>query len=269
MRKILGLLVALLMLSSIAAFAQDQEEEKSTEIDFSVGSDVVSRYVWRGTDYSMSPSIQPAIEMSTSGFAVGFWGSYSFTGFMGPELDFYLSYTFLDEMLTVTVTDYFFPTEAVATNRYFIYEEDRTGHIFEGSISFNGTENLPLSLMVAANFYGDDARKINDDPNSPDFNTAEGIQYSTYIELGYSMDVKETALEFFAGFTPNKPADADAATGYIGESGFYGHTMGFVNLGLTASKEINITEQYSLPVYTSVIFNPMAENAFLVFGFTF
>ena len=41
-----------------------------------LGTDVVSRYVWRGTDFGDSPSIQPTINYTTSGFSVGFWGAY-------------------------------------------------------------------------------------------------------------------------------------------------------------------------------------------------
>lgn len=262
MRKLIVCLLTVLAFST-SALGQD-----SKKADISVGTDVVSRYVWRGTDFSNSPCFQPGFEISKSGLAFGAWGSYSFNGLGGAEMDLYLSYTFLNEMLTVTVTDYFFPVENAATNKYFMYEASKTGHVLEGMITFNGTDDLPLSFTAATNFFGDDARVINDDPSSADFNKSTGIQYSTYLELAYSMDINGTDVEVFAGFTPNKPRSADNATGYIGESGFYGKTMGFVNVGFTGSKEIKISEEFSLPVSSSLIVNPMAENIFLVFGFS-
>jgi hypothetical protein len=51
-----------------------------------------------------------------------------------------------------------------------------------------------------------------------------------------------------------------------GETGYYGSGPGVINLGITASREIRITETFSLPVSASLITNPQAENIFLVFG---
>ncbi|MBN2728175.1 MAG: hypothetical protein JXR53_03040 [Bacteroidales bacterium] len=256
---LLSMICALFM--PMAMQAQDGE--------FTVSSDMVSRYVWRGTAFSTAPSIQPTLEFSKGGFAIGTWGSYSFLGFDGAEADIYLSYTLLEDKLTMTVTDYFFPDETGVFNNYFEYDGDITGHVFEGSISWNGTESLPLTFLAAANFYGADAKLINDDTTSTLFNQVDGNQLSMYFELGYTVTCKdETELQFFAGFTPNKPKAADPLTGYIGETGFYGNTMGFVNMGVTATKEIKITDNFSLPVFSSLIVNPMSEDIFLVFGFS-
>lgn len=95
-----------------------------------------------------------------------------------------------------------------------------------------------------------------------DQDTSGNQQYSLYIEFGYGFKYKAVDVSLFAGFTP---IDADEDKG---ESGFYGDTAGFVNMGLTASKEITITDKFSLPVSASLIANPMAENLFLVFGIT-
>lgn len=264
MQKNLILMFTISLFAIITLSAQ----EKESKLDFSLGSDIMNRYVWRGTQFSTGPSIQPGFELSAGNFAFGAWGAYSFNGLDGAETDLYLSYTFMKDMFTATFTDYFFPNELIAKNKYFNYDKDVTGHVFEGSLSFNGTEKLPLSLLFAANFYGADAMKVIDDVNSTDFNQTDGIQYSMYLELGYSLQLKETNLDLFAGFTPNNPKKADATTGYIGENGFYGETMGFVNIGLTASKEIQISEKFSLPIQTSLITNPMSENIFIVFGFS-
>ena len=66
-------------------------------------------------------------------------------------------------------------------------------------------------------------------------------------------------------------ADWTATLGMVPfESGFYG-TEGFAvtNVSLSAAKSIDITESFSLPVSAGVTFNPCAEMAYLVFGFSF
>ena len=111
MKRITSLLVFLFTMTLLLTNSTEvkaQEEEKNSPI--SVGVDLMSRYVWRGTDYGSSPSIQPSIEFATGGFALGFWGAYT-TNLPGvQELDLYASYT-IQEMVTIGLTDYFFPDE--------------------------------------------------------------------------------------------------------------------------------------------------------------
>jgi hypothetical protein len=40
-------------------------------------------------------------------------------------------------------------------------------------------------------------------------------------------------------------------------------------MSFSGSKDIQITDSYSLPVFGSFIVNPKAETAFLVFGISF
>jgi hypothetical protein len=120
--------------------------------------------------------------------------------------------------------------------------------------------------MVATNFYGADAIRISNDPASPDFDRKTGIQYSTYVELGYAFKVKDLSLNSFMGFNCTTPRKADPSTGYTGEQGFYGNGFGVVNLGITAHKNVIITEKYSLPLSASLITNPQAGKVFFVVG---
>ncbi|HPE57772.1 MAG TPA: hypothetical protein PK904_15300 [Bacteroidales bacterium] len=233
--------VCLLSLMTLASNAQN-------ELSLTPGADLVSRYIWRGTDFGNSPAIQPGLELGYGGFAFGAWGSYSTNDMNFQEADLYASYTF-NEVLTLMVTDYFFPDGNIGKNKYFDYDPDSTGHVFEGAVLFNGTDKIPLSLMVATNFAGADARTYDNK-----------LQYSTYIELGYSTSIQETSLDFFVGATPNNP-DGDK-----GEAGFYGNSAGIVNIGVKAEKEVKITDSFSLPVNVSVITNPQAQNIFFVFG---
>lgn len=244
-QKSLAILVlAILNLTAISSFAQTEKEENP----FSVSLDIASRYVWRGTDFGGSPSLQPGLEYSFKGLSVGTWGAFTTNLPGAQELDLYIGYTFLNDMFSVTFTDYFFPNELVGSDQYFEYGEDKTGHIFEASLSFNGTEDLPLGILIASNVYGADAKRLNDD------GSIAGNQFSTYAELSYSFKY----IDLFAGANLT-PADLDK-----GESGFYGDYLGFVNIGCTVSKELKITDSFNIPLSVSLISNPQSEKFFLV-----
>ena len=224
-----------------------------SKVAFSSGADIMSRYIWRGLNPGgSSPSIQPTLELTTGSFTLGSWGAFSISdGLTVQETDLYLSYT-LKEAFTITVTDYFLPDEALTNNNYFEYNPDKTGHILEVSASFNGTEKIPFNLLAAVNIWGADARRANGD-----------LQHSAYLELGYNGSCRNTDYNLFMGFTPNSP-DIEK-----GESGFYGPYAGMINLGITVNRDIAINDKFSLPVSTSFIINPQAENIFLVFGISF
>jgi len=267
MKSAIILFVNCLLVTNL--FAQSETENQSP-FTYNFGADIVSRYVWRGTQFGgNSPCIQPGVSLAYKSLELGAWGSYSLSGLnTSQEFDLYLSYTFLNDLLTTTITDYYLPTEGTDYH-YFKYGKDVTGHLFEASISYNGTADLPVSVLAAVNFYGADAIKLQDDLASTDFNSKTGIQYSNYIEIGYTTNIKEQELKVFLGGTLNNPQKANANTGFVGEAGFYGTGPGIVNFGVSTSKEIKITEHYSLPVSASIITNPQAEKVFFVFGFTF
>ncbi len=232
---ILAALLLLLLPSMQGLHAQDDNKSK---LDF--GTDMVSRYVWRGTDFGNSPSIQPFISYSIAGFEIGTWGSFSTNAANMQEVDLYASYTFAKDMFTVGLTDYFFPDATVSMNNYFDYGDTTTGHIFEGNLGFNGTGNVPLYFTANYNFYGAD--KDN----------------SLYFEIGYKGSCKYVDYTVFMGGATGKGI-------YLtpGADGF-----SVVNVGLGVSKDIQITEKWSLPLFAQIITNPQAQNIFLVFGFS-
>ncbi len=235
MKKVTSLLVflfamAILLTSTVKVKAQEGESESP----LSIGADFMSRYVFRGLDYGASPSIQPYVELGIGNFTVGAWGAYAISfsaaNFMGvQEMDLYASYTIAD-LVTVGVTDYFFPQEADYNYNYFDYRSDTSVHVIEAMVTFNGLENLPLTLTLGYNL-------LNDDDNS------------LYVELGYSFSI----LDIFVG--------AGNGLYLTGDNEF-----GIVNLGISTSREISITEKFSLPVSVSLITNPEAKHIHLVFG---
>jgi hypothetical protein len=73
----------------------------------------------------------------------------------------------------------------------------------------------------------------------------------------------------YAGFTLNSPQESDVNTGFIGESGFYGPGAGVVNLGVTFSKTIKISDSFELPLTGSLITNPLTNKIYYVVGISF
>lgn len=223
--------IAILLMS--AESIQAQEKEKKSPV--SIGADLVSRYVWRGTDFGQSPSIQPYLEFGFGDLAFGAWGAYTTNRFNFQEMDLYVNYTIAD-MVTIGIIDYFFPDE-IGRYDYFDYAEASTGHVFETYATFNGLDKLPLTGLLAVNFYGDS-------------------DYSVYFQVGYGFSIFEVFLGAGDGaYTVEDPGESDKP--------------GIVNVGISASKEIPITEKYGLPISASLIANPDTKAVHLVFGISF
>ena len=220
---------------------------QTASAQFDVGADFVSRYLWRGLDFSTAPSIQPylsySLEKGNFGFEIGAWGSYSFDGSDGSEADLYI--TLSQGPISFTFTDYFFPSDMAMTHDYFQYNDTLTGHIFEGLISYEGPSNFPLTATFAYNFFGADAEKVDGDPSS------------YYAELNY------TPLE-----------NLDVFVG--GGNGFYtmeadgkSDQFGITSIGVTYSKDIPLSDRYALGAFGTLAFNPNAEKIYIIFGLSF
>ncbi len=144
--------------------------------DLSIGADVVSRYVWRGTDFGNAAAVQPSIAYSKGNLEVGAWGSWALNGAPGGnENDLYASYSFNN--FSFTVTDYFFP--AFTGDDMFDDYSKSGGHIIETSL---GLSLSKFSLLAAVNVIGADTDN------------------SKYIELGYNlMDNEDVSASLFLG----------------------------------------------------------------------
>ena len=74
-------------------------------VDF--GAEVVSRYVWRGTDVGNAVSIQPGMSYSYGSVEIGAWSSWAINGGSANENNIYLSFT--TGPVAIAITDYYFP----------------------------------------------------------------------------------------------------------------------------------------------------------------
>lgn len=246
MKKIfLSLFAYVLMISGNITLGQGTgTNSDSSKIDFKVTTDVVSTYIWRGTVASLNPNIQPTLAVVAGNLEVGVWGSTDFIASY-KEVDPYVAYTYKSFKVSITDYDWTFKTS------YFDYKNASTDHIFEAGLSFLGSEKIPLSISVNTMFYGADKKW---DKNSGTFSNKQN--FSTYIELGYAF----SKFNAFLGMTP--------ANGYYGAG--YGKIDGFAvcNLGISATRNIKITPDFSLPLKGVLYINPQAENIYFVIGIT-
>lgn len=200
---------------------------------FKIGADVVSSYVWRGSDLGDSPAIQPALSYTFPGIGVvvGAWGSYAISendGQRYKEVDLYL--TVPVGPLSLTLTDYYVPVDGNSDSFDFTSDGPNT---LEVSVGYSH-ENLSL---LAAMFVGGN-----------DYDNAK------YFEAGYKFYDKD-------GYS------AKAVVG-AGDEDYYGDQYGIeesddialVNTGISVSKD-----RYT----ASYIYNPDTEKSHLVFMASF
>jgi hypothetical protein len=198
----------------------------NAQVDF--GADLVSRYVWRGTDFGNSASVQPALSVGFAGLEVGAWASYPLASAGANENDLYITYGI--GPVGLTVTSYYFPGDTSIV-RFGNFADDGN-HIIEGSVSF---EMGGFNALGAVNLYGD-------------LDAAGKKRNSFYFEAGYEVYNKDDlSVNAFAGLGNEIYVVNDDGN------------PGLVNLGVTASKG-NLSASY--------IMNTEADVSYLVFAYS-
>ena len=223
---------AMMLVASATAFAQD-------EVETTVSADVVSQYIWRGQDLG-SVSLQPTLGVSYKGLSLTAWGSVGLSEPADPkEFDLTLAYTIGG--LNIGVTDYWFDNIGPET-RYFKYDAHGTNHVFEANIGYDFGF---ASIQWYTNFAGNDGTK------------KDGKRaYSSYGEIAVPFKLAAVDWSATIGAVPHY------TTSY-GTTGF-----AVTNVALKATKDIKVTDSFSIPVFGQVVANPCAQKAYLVFGLT-
>lgn len=231
--KMLALLACMAMTVPATVTAQD-------EVETSIGADLVSTYEWRGQDLG-GVSIQPSISIAYKGLSLTAWGSVGIDKEDAKEIDLTLAYE--TGGFSISVTDYWVAVAGEDT-KYFKYDAHKTAHVFEAQIGYDFGF---MALNWYTNFAGADG--VNEDGDRA---------YSSYVTMTAPFNLGGLEWEAEIGATP-------WATDY------YANTNGFAicDISLGTSKEIKITEAYSLPVFAKATFNPAADKAYLTFGLSF
>ena len=231
MKKIVLFAMGLVM--SMTTLAQD-------EIEATVRGDLVSSYIWRGQDLG-STAIQPTLGVGYKGLSLTAWGSYGLVNADDvKEFDLTLDYTISG--LSIGITDYWFSRMdgGDPDGRYFKYEAHGTNHVFEGYIGYDFGF---AALRWFTNFAGNDG--TNKDGKRA---------YSSYVEVNVPFKLATVDWTATAGAVPY------CTTSY-GTTGF-----AVTNLALKATKDIKITDSFSIPIFGQVVGNPCSQKAYLVLG---
>ncbi len=224
---------AMMLVASTTAIAQDK-------IEATVSADVVNQYIWRGQDLG-NVSLQPTLGVSYKGLSLTGWGSVGLADAADTkEFDLTLAYTLGG--LNIGVTDYWFNTGLDDENRYFMYDAHSTNHLFEANI---GYDFGVASVQWYTNFAGNDG--ANKDGKRA---------YSSYVEVAVPFCLGSVDWTAAAGAVP-------FATTSYGTTG-----VAVTNLSLKATKDIRVTDSFSIPVFGQLAANPCSQRAYLVFGFT-
>ncbi len=235
MKKVKRLLIMVLLLSGAMAI-----EAQEKEVETTIAADLVSQYIWRGLD-ACDVALQPTLGIGYKGLSLTAWGS---VGLADPDdtKEFDLTLAYEIGGLKFGVTDYWFSTGLDPRNRYFKYDAHATNHVFE---AFAGYDFGLLSVQWFTNFTGNDG--VNEDGERA---------FSSYVEVNVPFRLATVDWTATAGVVPY-------ATSFYGTDGF-----AVTNLALRASKDIKVTDGFSIPVFGQVVANPCSQKAYLVFGFT-
>ncbi len=235
-----GLVAAMLVATSMVANAQDK-------VEASVSADVVSQYIWRGTQCGEA-SIQPTIGLGYKGLSLTAWGSTELSNF-GNAKEFDLTLAYTTGGFNIGITDYWFSSldGGDDAGRYFRYNTHGTNHMFEANI---GYDFGPVALQWYTYFAGNDYNKTDE-------TTGEAKRaYSSYFEVSAPFKLGGLDWKAALGFSP------------LETSLYKNDKFAVTNVAVTATKDIVVTPSFTLPVFAGVAANPCTQETFFMAGFT-
>ena len=230
MSKIRTIICGFLLFAGLLVYIPVSGQAKEPASQWTTGADFYSSYVWRGTRQGSGPAIQPVIEFTTGSFTAGAWGSFDFNDYQ--EVDLYLSFA-LTESVSIGIQDYYLPGLS-----YFDYSAASGSHAYEVNLIYSGEQ-----VSLEADYVINEAGGIG------------SCGGDLYFEAGFSFDYFTVFMGAGNGWHTYDPVDDEGA-------------FNVCNIGLEVSRDIIITDRFSIPVTGQLIFNPDSETMFLVVGFT-
>jgi hypothetical protein len=229
MRRRVTLLATGLIMASFL-FTGNVKAQEEASSPFDVGVDLYSSYVWRGS-YIHGASLQPWASVTIGSLEIGAWGAYEISpaSSVPAEADLYISYGF-DFGLSLGLTDYYYPGGA----GWFETSDSLGTHAFEINLGYEIS-----GLSISANYVLNEAAY------------AASAGGDMYFELGYGFDNFNVFLGAGDGW---HTSDTE---------------FGICNIGIGTSKEIAVSESFSLPISGAIILNPEKETFHITVGLSF
>ena len=225
-------------LTAIVLFAGAATMEAQDNVVTTISTDVVNQYYWRGQDLG-DVSLQPTLGIAYKGLSLSAWGNVGLSD-KDDTKEFDLTAAYTIGGFHAGVTDYWFNTP---NEKYFNYKNGETSHVFEANV---GYDFGPVALQWYTNFGGNDG-----------LNKSGNRAYSSYVEASAPFKLGGCSWNATIGAVPYATS-------------FYSEADGFAvtNISVKATKDIKITDSFSVPIFGQIACNPSNEKAYFVFGFT-
>ncbi len=208
-------------------------------VGYSIGTDVVSSYVFRGTTLGMGPAIQPGAELTYGGFALGAWGSTGIFDSSCNELDLYLNYSIGG--FSVGATHYYYFDGVAGDDKASFFGE---GTQTEVMLSYTISDELPLSISWYTMVGGCEKGLLADPEKRP---------FSSYLELGYSHSLTSgLSLSYTAGMSP--------------WTGVWGEGFTVPNLSVRADYELALGDACTMNAFLQPVYNTISDDFMCVLG---
>lgn len=225
-------------LIAILAISFTSSSQAQSKIEGSLKADFVSSYIWRGLHLG-HVSLQPELSVGWKGLSLTAWGNVGLSGHKDDNTEINLILSYQTGGLSLGVIDYWNDEH---DTRFFYFNKDGTGHAFEGYV---GYDFGPVGVSWQTFFAGND------------YQEADGKRtFSSYLELMAPFRLVNCDWEAAAGLVP-------WASDYYSTSGFC-----VTNLSLHVTKDIKITDSFSLPLFARIVANPASQDMYFVAGFT-
>ena len=249
MRTFFVLLLILLSAGRSSVYAESPEKE-SERIQMAV--EFVSRYVWRGYQLG-GPGFQASVNGELFGndshaLELEAWG-YSDLDVSTKEIDFTLSYSFLQRKAAIRLHNYWYVPETA--QNYFDYKNNSTSHTFE--LQFDYTCDLKhdnsLTFMWASMVYGNDKK-----PSSAgNFKQA----YSSSFEIKYEGNFlsPKYGCEASIGFSPwESPMNYEV------------EKFSWINAELKVNRSFSLSDDVALTPSVALTVNPAYKDVYVSLG---
>ena len=255
-----SIIILALTLIGVSAFSnRASATEKESNFTYEVGTDVVTSYLWHGQNLG-GLSVQPSVTLGWRGLYVSGWANMGADNwkfnYLNPELDITVGYDNYGVKLDMTHLYYFYG------DKYFKGLGDANNEYSQSTIEVHAgidvsewASIVPLTVDWYTTVLGYDPVLDEDGNVVRNENGNAKRAYSTYIELGYDIDLPlGIVLGVKVGFTPWKGMFTD-----YGEVWKNGQTIGINNLQLRAEREFQV-KSLSLSVWGEAMFNCYGVN---------
>lgn len=228
-----------------SVFAQTNETTDSQPVwKMTANIQYVTQHFWRGLGagplFGDAPAFEPSVSLSSSRWNMGVFAGGSFDGVYKTVMP-WISYSPVKN-LWIGVWDMYSPGKKLWTSeaKPFDFGLTTSNHFVDLVVSYQ-LPWVPLSMKWATIFAGKD-------PN------ADGKRnYTSYAELSYLQRWGNFSAWGGIGVTPWKGL-------------YHGKKGGVNNLELKLQYNFNLYKPVTLPVFTKIAYNPLADKFHFVMG---